>query len=369
MAAKTYTVTMALPDGRRKYFRGNTRKEAEEKREEAKLLLGKGVSFNCSTTVAELAELWFKAFKKDQLHIRSEETIRGTLNRYVLPSLGEMQVCNVKPIHIQMMMAKHSGYSKSTQKKILQSTKAIFLMAEENSLILRSPVSTTIKAGGADPEEQVPLTQEQSDLLLDAIRGTRAYLLVLILLHSGLRIGEALGLKWRDIDTELGTLTVQRSIVYPEANRKGIINDNMKTKSAQRTIPLPWYVIDEIKKEEEKSKSEYVFSMQSGKYLSYNSFRSLWRIIEYRTKGESTGKEIIERTLDFSVHPHQLRHTCVTRWFESGLDIKEVQHLAGHATPDITLKIYTHYQESLRCVETANKIRSSKYAKTNASNQ
>ena len=63
------------------------------------------------------------------------------------------------------------------------------------------------------------------------------------------------------------------------------------------------------------------------------------------------------RTLDFDVHPHLLRHTCITRWFEQGLDIKEIQYLAGHSSVDITLEIYTHYQGKARRQQTADKIR------------
>ncbi len=68
-------------------------------------------------------------------------------------------------------------------------------------------------------------------------------------------------------------------------------------------------------------------------------------------------REFVVHSLDFAVHPHLLRHTCVTRWFEQGLDIKEIQYLAGHATVDITLEIYTHYMDKERRKETAAKIR------------
>ena len=100
--------------------------------------------------------------------------------------------------------------------------------------------------------------------------------------------------------------------------------------------------------------------MQNGAHLSESSYRSLWRIIDYRTVGKTENKNpLIERTLDFKVRPHQLRHTCITHWFESGLDIKEVQRLAGHENVEVTLRIYTHYQASQRAEETSNKIRSS----------
>ena len=62
------------------------------------------------------------------------------------------------------------------------------------------------------------------------------------------------------------------------------------------------------------------------------------------------------RTLDFHVHPHQLRHTYITRLFESGLDIKEIQYLAGHATVNMTLRVYTHYQHESRQQSTAQKV-------------
>ena len=64
----------------------------------------------------------------------------------------------------------------------------------------------------------------------------------------------------------------------------------------------------------------------------------------------------VVRTLDFHVHPHQLRHTYITRLFESGLDIKEIQYLAGHATVNMTLRVYTHYQHESRQQSTAQKV-------------
>lgn len=358
---KTYTVTLQLPDGSRKYFRGKTKKEAEKKRDEAKLKVGMGVDISCDTTVAELAQTWFKLYKEDNedLHKRSKETTRNILKRYIDPAIGQMLVADVKPIHIQQLMTSVSKYSKSTQKKVLQAAKAIFEVAVENGMIAKSPISKNVKAGGAEPAEPEPLTPEQSAALLKAVEGTRAHLLVLVLLHSGLRIGEALGLMWNDIDFEAGTITVNRSIVYPEDNRHGEINPDMKTAKAFRTIALPWSVVDELRKARADSMSIWVFSMRDGSFLSYNSFRSLWRIIDYRSisKRKVDGREIVSRTLDFDVHPHLLRHTRITRWFEAGLDLKEVQYLAGHATPEITLRIYTHYQEKLRRAQTAEKIR------------
>ena len=356
--SKVYTRTFTAPDGRRMYFRGRTVKEAEQKRDEAKMQAERGLRINDTSTVAEVAELWFDTYKKGQLHARTEETIEGILRLYILPQLGWMQLKDVRPLHIQQLMSSVRNYSKSTQSKVLQNTRAIFLMAEENGYILRSPVQKSIKAKGSTPDEKIPLTHEQSDALLEAVKGTRAYPLVLVLLYAGLRIGEALGLMWSDIDFDAGTITVNRSIVYPTNHQEGLINEEMKTDAAHRTIPIPEFVVEELKGYRAQSRSVYVFAMQNGKHMSAGSFRSLWRLIDYRTVGRTDHSyDVVERTLDFRVHPHLLRHTCITRWFEAGLDIKEVQYLAGHADSKVTLNTYTHYMAQERRKETAAKIR------------
>ena len=356
---KTYTVTLQLPDGTRKYFRGKTKKEAEKKRDEAKKIIGMGVSLSDNTTFAELAETWFDLYIKGQLHKRSEETILNTNKRYIIPVLGDMVVRDIKPINIQQLMSTVKDYSKSTQKKVLQNTKRILKVAVKNGLLMSMPIDDDIKAKGASPREKVPLTKEQSSALLKAVEGTRAYLLVLILLHAGLRIGEALGLMWSDVDFDNGEITVNRSIVYPEENRRGEINTEMKTENARRTIPLPWEIIDVLRRKKDVSNSLWVFSMKNGEFLSFDSFRSLWKIIDYRNINKHRGnkREFVSRTLDFDVYPHLLRHTCITNWFEMGLDIKEIQYLAGHASVDITLEIYTHYKKNERRKQTAEKIR------------
>ena len=302
--------------------------------------------------------MWFDLYKKDKLHKKTEETIQFILKHYVLPTLGKMKVVDVKPIHIQQLMNSISGYSHATQTKALQYTRAIFEVAVENGMISRSPVGRSIKASGAKAKEKVPLSREQTDALLKATEGTKAHLLVLILLNAGLRIGEALGLMWSDIDFKAGTLTVNRSIVFTADSYCGEINNELKTSNAHRTIPIPWDVVEELKKEQAKSKSLWVFSKKDGDHSSLGSYRALWKLIEVRTIGkvQPKGPELVERTLDFHVHPHLLRHTCITRWFEQGLDLKEIQYLAGHSTINLTLDIYTHYTRDQRIVETAAKI-------------
>ena len=92
------------------------------------------------------------------------------------------------------------------------------------------------------------------------------------------------------------------------------------------------------------SHSKYVIAMGNHKPLSKSSYRSMWKLIERELP-------------DTHVTAHILRHTYITRLFEAGLDIKEIQYLAGHSTVDMTLRVYTHYDRLSRNAKTAEKVR------------
>ena len=349
-------VTLTLSDGTRKYFYGRTKKEAEEKRDRARLLLSTGWDVGNSTTFGEMADLWLEEYKaKKKLHDRTKETTEAIFRRYILPELGPMKITEIKPAHIDRLLLKISDLSKSTQSKVLIYTNAVFNKCIENDIIPRSPAFNK-KPTAEDPKKIKPLTDAQCEALLKATKGTRVYPFVVVLLFCGLRKGEALGLMWKDIDFEKRMMKIERSIVYLDNNRHGEINTDLKTDSARRTIPMSPEVCEVLKKEKQKSNSAYVFSMKNGQFLTAESFRSMWDIIRYRTIGGPATGHHVHATLDFDVHPHQLRHTCCTRWISNGMTPKEAQYLMGHASPDITMGVYADYRAQQDLENTAKKI-------------
>ena len=343
--ANYVTVTLTLPNGKRKYFRGATRKEAEKKRDEAKLHLAMGVDIGNNTTVEELANLWLHDYKEGEVRESSYLNFSRILDCHVIPALGWMKVRDVKPAHIKHMMKEKAGLANNTQKIILRVTKAVFALAVENELILRNPCVKSIHAAGEEAKESVPLTPDQAQAMLDKSVGTKLRLFVLIGLKAGLRRGELLGLQWSDIDFEEGTVSVRRSVAPTRKNPNGELCATLKTDSAERTIPLPWSVINELRAAKAVSKSVYVVPNSNGGHFTFSLLTYHWKRMM--------------RGLSFEAHPHLMRHTRITRWFEQGLDIKEVQYLAGHSNPEVTLDIYTHYQKEVRLKETADKIRKS----------
>lgn len=335
---KQYTVTLTLPDGSRKYFRGNTRAEAEAKRDETRRLMASGLNLTCSSRVDEWAATWLEEYKKGVVRETTYRNIYNILNLYVLPIIGDVKVRDVKPAHMRRVLKEISDKAESTQRVVIRTAKEMFKVAMENDLILKNPCTSSIKPSGRESRKVVPLTREQSETLISAAKGSKLYLFVLLALYAGLRRSELLGLMWSDVDFVEGTVTPKRSVV------SGIgLTDTLKTEAAHRTIPLPWSVMHELEWAKSHSNSVYVIPGESGSYIGDAEMQTAW--------------DRITRRLDFHVHPHLLRHTCVTRWFEMGLDIKEIQYLAGHSTAAVTMEIYTHYLEEERHQDTAEKIR------------
>jgi len=362
---KVYTKTITLPNGKRKYIRSADPKELDRKYNELKAEIGAGVDVSSNVTVQQLAQTWYNVYKKPHLKEGGQRAVKNTVNNHILPIIGALKVRDVKPVHIRQVMAVESDLSKSQQRKTIQALRGIFRAGVENGIIVKSPVPEEMKASGKDTEEKVPLTTLQSQRLLQTVKDTRAFLCVAIILGTGLRREEVCGLMWSDIDLEEGSISVNRVRTFYD--NAGSFSDDLKSKAARRTVPTPNWLTEALRAAHANAKSLYVLHTKTGAPLTKDSFRSMWEIITSRTTDDPKllGEPIDERHpkitygIDFHVYPHLLRHTCITRWFEAGLDVKTVQYLAGHETPEITLKIYTHYLQEEREAVTMKRIKES----------
>lgn len=360
MKSKLYTATLRLPDGTRKWVRAKTKEELEQKKAELLVQIGAGLDVLDDSTFGQFAAIWLNTYKRPYLREKSIQAIENALNNHILPYLEAVPLKKVTPIQIQLIMAALSSKSRTLNNQVLQVLRGVFSSAVDNNLLLKSPVPSSLRVGGVPAKEKTTLTPEQSQRLLDAISGTRAYLFCLVALQTGMRRGEICGLMWSDIDFRNRIIHVRHNAILRDGATT--VSEDMKTAAAKRDIPIPPTLFGKLEQERRKSKSLYVVHGTDGSPMTKSSFSRMMGIIASRTAstpgelGTSKPHTNVVRTLDFSVTAHQLRHTYITRLFESGLDIKEIQYLAGHTTVEMTLRVYTHYQKESRKLETARRV-------------
>ena len=352
---KTKYLTKALrcPDGSRKYIRGKTKEELEAKVQAARMQLGMGVNLNDNTTFVEYAQTWVDVYKRPKLNSQSLETLLIALNTHIIPHLGAMRMRDIKPVHVAAVMAAVKDRSHGVQMSVLNIMRAIFRSAEENHIIMRSPVVSTIKAGGRGVKEREPLTPEQCAELLRAAKNHSddLYAFVLLGLYTGMRRGEILGLCWDCVDFDAHKIQVRRQLALRA--KKGVeLTETLKTKGSYRVLPMPFVLGEYLRLRKDRTGGASVFPIKDR-----NSVERIWHNLDHLCKFTAGGKPTSESApLDFHCNPHLLRHTYATRLFEGGLDIKEVQYLLGHSTPAMTLRIYTHYDRKSRQQSTAEKV-------------
>lgn len=333
-----YTKALLCPDGSRKYIRGKTQKELDEKVRAAQAELEKGININDNTTFGQFAQMWVDLYKRPYLRPASLTSLLNYINNYMMPVLGQLKVKSIKPAHIVLVMNNIAHLSRPTQSNVLGRMRAIFASAVDNGLIGRSPVPVTMRAGGTATQDKEPLTPEECGVFLATAReyNARLYTFSLLCLYAGLRSSEARGLCWDCVDLTAGTLQVKRQFSREEGN--AIIED-LKTPAARRTIPLHPELAAHLRSLKAQTDNIAVCGTMTTRSVDYY-------FAEMRKK------------VGFHVHPHLLRHTYATRLVESGLDVKEVQYLLGHTTPTMTLKVYAHYDRKSRAETTAKRVAS-----------
>lgn len=340
---KYYTKALPLPNGKRKYIRAKTKEELESKVAAFRLEISYGVDIGNQSTVQEYAEYWFHVIKEPGLSANTANLVHGRLRNHVYPYIGAIKVRDVRAAHIRQVMLRCSHLSRGTQVKILAHLRDIFATAvDEDKLILQSPVPSKLRVRTPGTPEAEPLTPEQEEELLRVAEGSRAYPMIVVLLGTGLRRGELTGLMWSDINFERGTLQVRRHVVTDRAGKPELVA-GAKTDAGVRTVPLTDSLVAYLRTLQAESRSLYVFTTITGSIYSAAAMTCLWNTLN--------------KKLSFHCHPHQLRHTYATKLFEAGLDIREIQRVLGHADPTTTLRIYTHYRETMRERETFERVK------------
>jgi integrase len=300
-------------------------------------------------TVGDWLELWTQTTKAE-VSPKSHERYAEIVRCYLKPGLGSIQLQRLSPSDIQKAYNNFDrNPSPRTRRHIHRILKSALARAVEQQALPRNPADAVKRLPKVEAEPITVLTVEQSTRLLKAIRHTTVYWPTLIALATGMRRGEILALRWKNLDLENGTVRVMGSL---EQTKAGLRFKSTKTDKA-RAVPLPKFAINELRS----------WKRQQAENLLRLGIRQRQEgLVCAREDGEpkqpaSLTNEftyLIGRVKDLpKVRFHDLRHSHATQLLAAGVHPKIVQERLGHSTITTTMDLYSHVSETIQSDATA----------------
>ena len=310
-------------------------------------------------------DAWFDYWIENIVCDLSLNTRRNYRERYkhnIQPVIGKMHITEVKQMHCKMVLNRmKDNYAGSTIRQTYITMGTFFKSAVMNDIIVRHPMNgVRYNKPVRDVSDIRYLTVEEQEKFLAVAKQTHNYSQYALILETGIRTGELIGLTWDDIDWDNRTLTVNKTLEY-RYQRGHWCAGSPKTKSSYRTIPLTkraysilsdLYEMRDSRKEAETLLQELTYiDRKTGKTKKFLMKNLVF--INYRT-----GEPIKNSSYDSHLYKicdkagidrfsmHTLRHTYATRAIERNVQPKVLQQLLGHGSIKTTMDRYVHVTNS-----------------------
>jgi integrase len=367
------TITLGRDDDGnliRKQFYGKTKMETLKKADEYKNKYDTGLlPSDAKITLQQWFKIWLYEYRINDLRPSTLERYDGIYRNYIKNSnIGMMKLKDLRTANIQAYyntLVKDHDKTPDTIKTINKILKAALSQAIKENYITMNYCNNVILPKVGPKDEIEIFTIEEQYQFISSLDNHRNRALFILVLGTGLRIGEVVALKWSDIDFQASELNVQRTFkrvaklnnIDKEENRTEIIEQLPKTKYSERTIPIPSSIIKELKAHKKRQNEEKI---KAGEVYINND------LVFPNELGEPTDTRNLSRSYERALNRagiahkkfHALRHTYATRLFENDVPLKTVQILMGHSNIKITADIYTHVmpEEKIKAVEKINKL-------------
>lgn len=349
-----YAFEVKIQNGKRKTIKKRgfkTKKAARDAEAEARTQWNQGSYIDPSrVSFGEFITKWLE--NKQDVSPETRSTNEGHLKNHILPTMAGIPLQKVNVSHIEELISNlnNKGLADGTVRKIYNLVYTCFKNASKKELISKNPFDLLEK--GDKPKTSKPKidfwTAEEVKHFFNVLEH-RQKIMFIIAIYCGLRRGEILGLRWKDVDLVRGQIRVTQSLRPKQGLKKG-----SKTNTSTRSISLSSLVIKELQRhrktilEERLACDKYhdndlVVCQQNGLPVSLGNFDKFW-------------KRIIKNTGMRYIRFHDLRHTCASLLLSTGkVHPKVVQELLGHSSISITLDNYSHLMPNMQA-EAANAL-------------
>ena len=295
-----------------------------------------------SVTVAEYLDDWIERAARD-LKPTTAASYRNDIG-HLKRQLGHVRVQDLTPLTVER--AYHELVKSGLKAKSVRNIHAVLRRAlgdaERLGLIVRNPAASA-RPPTPDRVEQSTWTPDELSAFLGSVQDHRLFASFVLAATTGMRRGEVLGLRWRDVDLDVGRL----SVVHTITTVNGVpVEGDTKTNKSRRRIGLDAVTVEVLRAHRQRQRQErllagpiwqdtgLVFTQEDGSAVHPDRY-SRWFTALVRTAGVP------------KIRLHDVRHTNATLALEAGVHPKVVSERLGHATVGITLDLYSHVSPAI----------------------
>jgi len=333
-------------------FRGNKKDaEAELSRLVAEFENG-GFVEPTKLTLSEFLEYWLESHAAPSVSAKTLERYEDICRHHLIPALGSRLLQKLSSTEVQAYYTEarksgrrlgEGGLADRTVLHHHRILRSALKQALTHRLISFNPTDA-VKAPRPENKEIAAIDEAQTAVLLAAARETTIYIPILLAVTTGLRRGEVLALRWKDINLDSGILTVNQTL---EQTRGGVRAKAPKTKSSRRSVTIPDVAMGDLR-EHRRTVAERCLRLGMG-----------WddeALICARYDGQPRSPHAFSRAFDKLVAVtdipritfHGLRHSHATQMLRIGVHPKVAQERLGHSTIATTLDLYSHVTKSMQ---------------------